>query len=132
MFIEMIQNYIGWHFLLKDNDDAHTVSVGLIIYIGYALQFFLIDQVGDFFDHLRLVDHIGYLCYDNALPSCTGDLDFSSCPDNYPSSSGLEGFPDSLLSVNNTACREVRTLDVLHQTFGRDLGIINESYYGIN
>jgi len=47
--------FVALHF----DDDAHSVAVALVADIGDAVDFLVLDQVGDVFDQPRLVYLVG-------------------------------------------------------------------------
>src|SRR5215471_3741534 len=57
--VEIVQDDVGDGVALEFYDDAHAFAIRLVTQIRDALDFLVVDELGDSFDQLGLVDLIG-------------------------------------------------------------------------
>ena len=96
---------------LELNYHAHAVFVGFVAQIFDAVNFFLLDQLGNFFDHFRFVDLIGDFGDDNLELSVFDFLNFGLGARDNVSFAGKVRRGNILLIIYDTAGREVRALN---------------------
>ena len=95
------------------NYDTHTATVGLVIDIGNAIDTLLVYQVSDILDQLSLIYQIRNLGNNNLLMIILHlNLGFTAKDDTSPTR--LESVFHACVAINCSACREVRSLDILH------------------
>ena len=70
--------------------------------VGYAVDFFLVDKVGDIFDEFGLIYVVGYLGYDYVLVVGVS-FDFGFCAYYYTSAACLKRFLYAIVSVYGAA-----------------------------
>ena len=58
MLEKVIKNRLGLGLPLKLDDDAHTLPIGLITEVGDAVDFLVLNKVGDTFNKGRFVSLI--------------------------------------------------------------------------
>ena len=59
MLVEIVKHYLGNRIALQFYHQPHTVTIGLIAYIGNTFKFFIVNQFDYFFDQPYLVDLVG-------------------------------------------------------------------------
>ena len=126
MLIEVVKYYLGNGVLFQLDNDTHTVAVGFLADIRNALDFFVLDKVSHTLDKIRLVDLIGYFCYDYArsrLVAAGVFLDLAARAYHYAASARLIRLLDTVSAHYKTAGREVGRGNVLHQLFHFDIGL---------
>ena len=64
---EFVAHYIGIGFTLDVNNDAHTLTVRLVIYIADAINLLFVYQCCNLLDQLRLIDVIRNFAYNNLV-----------------------------------------------------------------
>ena len=111
--------------MLYPDDDADTLTGSLVVDVGDALDFLVLDHLADLLDHLLLVDHIWNLGHNDGLTAVVSDLDLGLGADHDLSTAGLIGFLDSADTHYDASGREVRTLDVLHQPVRVDVRVVD-------
>src|SRR5690606_40489382 len=115
MLVEIVQNDIGYGVALELVNNPHPLPVGLIPYGRNAVQFLLGNQLGGFFHHIGLINHVGNLCDHDHFPTRLSLLYGGLPAHDYPASSSFKGRFNSVVTVNNTSCRKVRSNNMLHQ-----------------
>ncbi len=129
--VELIEDNVGVGIAFKTDYNAHAFVVALVVEVGYAVDFFLVDKVGDIFDKLGLVYVVGNLGYDYVLVVGVS-FDFGFCAYYYASAAGFKRFLYAIVSVYGAAGGEVGGFDVFHQFRYCEFGIVNESYGGVD
>ncbi len=120
-----VEHDVGVAALLYPDHDTDTLSGGLVVDVGDALNLLVLDQLTDLLDHLFLVDHVRDLGHDDCLTSVVGDLDLCLGADNDLATAGLISILDAAHAHDDATRREVRSLDVLHQAVRVDVRIVN-------
>ena len=129
---ELVEQYIGIYSLLHINHDAHTLTVRLVVDIGNALNLLVVRKLCDVLDQLCLVDSIRYLGSNDALiVAVCLNLCFRTYHDT--SATRLISILYAVVAIDDTTCREVRSLDILHELWDGDVWIVdicaNTIYY---
>ena len=123
-FEQFIENNVGIGIFLHVNHDAHSLATGLIIDIRNAVEFTLLDQIGNILDQHTFVDSIRNLRNNDLVVALTGlNLHLGTHDDT--ATSGLVGFLNTLESINISPCREIRSRNVTHQFTARDRRIVD-------
>ena len=128
---EGVEHHVGVGALLDTEDDADTLAGSLIIHIGDALYLLVFHHRGDAFEHLLLVHHIRYLGNDYGLLAAVVDFDVGLGADDHTATAGGVGVDDALAAHDEASRREVRALDILHQTLDVDVRIVDIGADGI-
>ncbi len=115
----------------KFDDDAHAVAVRFVAQVGDAFDALVLDQLGDGLDEVGLVDLVGDLVDDDALPPLPllhaglgPHLDLAA-----PGAVGLDDAPDA---VDSASGREIRRLDELHQVPDLGLRVLDDVDDGVH
>jgi len=90
------------------------------------------SHVGDFLDHLRLIDHVGNFSDDDALAAAGRMLDFGLGAHDDAAAAREHGLLDPLVTVDDTARGEVGALDVVQELLARDFGIVDIGTAGVD
>ena len=118
--------------LFQFNDDSHAVAVGFVTQVGDTLQTLLLDLIGDIFYQIFLIDLIRQLRNNNTDSVVSVFFKFGATAHDHSAAAGLVGGTDSASAHNDAACREIRTLDVLHQIGKRRLRIVQNTQAGVD
>ena len=118
--IQFVQHHTRVRVALHVDDNPHTLPVGLIVHVRDPVNPFLVDQVRDVLDQLRLIDQIRNLGNDNLLMIIL-HLDLRLSTQHDASAPRLEGLLHTRVSIYSSACREIRGLDIAHQPLHIDI-----------
>ena len=69
---EFVQDNVGVGIAFDVNNDAHSLSAGLVVDIRYAVEFTLLHQVGYVLYELLFVDTVWNLCHYNLVVLVVG------------------------------------------------------------
>ena len=100
-------------------------QVGFIANIGDAFHAFFLNQIGNFFDELGLVDHIRQFRHDDLGLAAFAFNDFHLGTDLDAAAARGIGFADAGLAENDATGREIRTFDFCHEFRKLNIGIID-------
>ena len=131
VFEEGVENDIGVGTLLYADDHTDSLAGSFVVDIGDALYALVLDHLADALYHVLLVDHIGNLRHDDGLAAVVGDFDFGLGTDDDAAAAGFIGILDALNALDDAAGREIGTLDMLHQTFSIDFGVVDVGADGV-
>ena len=129
---QIVQHDTGYGIVFEDHDDPHTLPVALVVDIGDSLDLLLVDQVGNPADHFGLVHHIGNLGHHDTFASRSSMFDFGSRPHDYAATSGLVGLLNPFVSIDDSARREIGSLDTPNQLLHLDIRIVDIGTYRID
>src|SRR5690554_539648 len=132
VFVEVIQHDIGNGISLQINDNAHTVTIRLIVHVRYAFNLLIVDQVGYFNDELGLIHQIRNLRNNYFFSSVTVGLNVGLRAHNYTPSARFITVSNTLVAVDVSACRKVRRLNDVHQGVYTYVVVINVGNDGID
>ena len=90
VFVEGVEYHARHGVALEDDDDARTAAVAFVVDVRDAVDFLLVNHVGNLTYHLGLVHLIGNLRHDDALPAAVSVLYFCSGPHDDASASRFE------------------------------------------
>ena len=121
---QLIQDHVGIGVFLHIDDDAHTLTTGLIVSIADTLEFTFFHQVDDIFNQLLFVAAVRNLCNHNLVMTLM-TLDLCLSTHDNPTTTGLVSILHALQTIDKGACREVGSRNILHQSFGIDIGIVD-------
>ena len=122
--IELVEDDIGVDILLEVDDDAHALTVGLVVDIGYAFDLLFVGKLGNMLDEFCLIDAVRNLGDDNAVVLAFA-LDFGLAADHDFAATGLIGLSNTIVTKDDAARWEVGSLDVLHQFVNSNLRIVD-------
>src|SRR3989338_6144495 len=123
VFIEVVEYFLGEGVLFQINNDAQSLSVGLVSNVANALNLFFFDELRDFYDQFRFVDLIGDGRNDDLILSLFFFGYFGLSAINHSSPAGGVGLMDFVFIKNKAAGRKVRTLNEFNQVLGRGFGV---------
>ena len=112
--IQFVQHHARIGISLDINNDTHTATVRLVVYIGNTFDTFFIYQISDIFDQFRLINKVGNLG-DNDLLVIAFHFDFGFTAQDDTSPACLESVFYTGISIDSRASREIRSFDILHQ-----------------
>ena len=127
LHIKLIEHHLRICVTLELNDDTHTVAVGLVTQVGYALKALFLDLLGNGADKLALIDLIRKLGDDYADAILAELLKLAAGTHRDLAAAGCVGLTDAASAHNNTLGREVRTLNILHKVGNGRLGVIQNA-----
>ena len=129
--IELVEQHIGVEVLLHINNDAHTVTVALVVDVRNAVNSLVLDQTCDILDELSLIYIVRNLGNDDTVvPVLALDLGFRA--NHNAAFTSLKCIFHALISVDYTSSWEVGGNDVFHQALGVDVGILEHRKACIN
>ena len=132
MLVEVVQDHFGLFPALQLHYDAHTLAVAFITHVRDTLNFLQLHQLGDAFDHVRLVYLIRDLGDHNLLLFLGGALDGSlGAHGELAAPCGISG-PDAALAVNVRARGKVRTGNKRENLVDRGAGLVDQQNRGID
>ncbi len=132
VFVQLIDNHLGNCISFKIKYNAGSFPhVTLIVHVSNALNYFLIDQLTDAVGEHVSVHLVGYFGDYDLFSSTLFGIDMASATHHYPTSSCAESFFYAFHPKNDSTCREIRRLDVLHQLINRNISVLDESDAGI-
>ena len=131
ILVKHVQDDIGIRILLETDHDTDTLHRGFVIDVCDSFYLLAFHKLCDLLDHLTLVHHVRDLSHDYCLATRIANFDICLGTDHYPSPTCLECILDALPSLDDASCREIRTLDILHQFFDGDLRIVYVGTDGI-
>ena len=127
MLIQVVHHYGGRGRSAKFQHDTHTASIRFVPDFRYALDSPRLDQLRYPLNKRGLIYLEGDLGEDDALAILSWNvLNLASRLDNNTSSPRSVGVAYPLVSPDVGTCREVRTLDVLHQLFDAGVWVPDE------
>ena len=115
MLIELIENNISIGILAQLDAYSHTLSVRLISKVCYSVNLFILYKLCYLLDEISLVDHIWNLRHNDTALAIRHSFYIRNCTNLNLASSCTICLLNSSLSDNHGSCREIRTLDNLHE-----------------
>jgi hypothetical protein len=104
---ELVEDDTRVRVLLELDHHPHAAPVGLVAKIRDPLQVAFLHQVGDAFDHRRLVHLVGDLGHHDAFALALGvDLDLGLGAHHEPAAAGAVGVADAGPAIDDAAGRE--------------------------
>ena len=125
--VQVVQHHLAGFAPAQLDEDAQAVLVRFVAQLGDALDALLLDQFRDLLDEPGLVQLIGNLRDENALPPALGVLaHFRPGPDIDAAPASAVGLDDAGPPVDDAGGGEIRPLDVLHQRVDADGRIVHQ------
>ena len=128
---QLVEYHVGVGLALHVNHYSHALSSRLVVDVAYALYLLLGGQVGYVLHEVGLVHPIRYLRNDDFVVGVAA-LDFGLGAHHDASASCLVGVAHALYSIYVCACGEVGGQDVLHQSVGVDVGVVDVCAAAVN
>ena len=128
---ERVHHDVGIGILLQVEDDADALAAGKLLDVRDAVDALVLDHLADALDHLALVHHVRHLGDDDAVAAALVLLDLGARTDDDLAASSGVCVDDALASLDDASGREVRTLDVLHETLDGDVGVVDVRANGV-
>ena len=126
VLVQLVQDDRRVGVPLQVDDDADAVlQVRFVADVGDAFDGLVLDELSDFLNQLRLVDHVGQLGDNDLLLAPLGLLNVDLRADLDAAAAGAVGVADAALAEDDPGGREVRPLDRLHQLVDSDVRIID-------
>ena len=133
VLIELVEDDVGYGIALELDDDAHSVAVRLIAEIGDSFNFLFLHQTGNLLDDAIFVDHErDFTDNDLLLAGAFDRLSKSLAAHLDDAFTLMVCLGDRLLAVNETAGREIRPRDILHQLLDRKVRIFHQGDQSID
>ena len=128
---ETVQHYLRVRVALELDDDAHTVAVGLIAQVGYAIKALVMHLIRNVLYELALIDLIRQLCHDYPRASLAVLLKLGARTHNDLAAPGGVGLTDAAAPHDYPARRKVRPGDMLHEVGERRLRVLQYAHAGV-
>src|SRR5262245_58391407 len=133
VLIELIENDVGYRIAFELDDDTHPFAVRFIAKIRDPINFLLLYQTGNLLDNPILIDHEGDFTDDDLLFTGPFDRLGESLASHLNDAFTLViSLSDRLLAVNETASREIRPRDILHQLLDGEIRIFHQGNQSID
>ncbi len=113
------------------DDDADSVAIAFVAYVGYPLDTFVGDQFGDFLDQAGFIDLIGNLCDDDDVAILALPFDNSPGPHRDLPAAGLVCLQDSGPAINETRGWKIRTWNPLVNFGKAGIGFFDQVDHGL-
>ena len=105
--VQVVQHHLGLLAALQLDDDPHAAPVRLVAEVRDPGEAFVLDEVGDLLDEAGLVDLVGNLGDDDAVPSFARGLEAGDRPDLDDPAALVVGAHDAAPPVDAASRREV-------------------------
>ena len=129
---KLVEDDFGLFVALDFDHDAHAVAVAFVADVGDAVDFLVLDQLGDVLDQPRFVHLIRQLGDDDVLAVLATLLDGGLGAHLERSAAGPVSLLDSIAAVDVARRREIRAGDDLHQLLQGDFGILDQLDAGLD
>jgi len=132
VFVQVIQDNFGIFAALELQHDAQAFAVALVADVGDALDFFLVDELGDLFDQAGLVHLVGQLGDDDGLAVLLDLFGEGAGADLERAAAFGVVVDDALASEDDAAGGEVRAGGQLEDFRHRGGGVLHEGDGGVD
>ena len=109
LLIEIVQNNLWYSITLEVQNNAHTLTVGLIAHVRDAFDFLLVDCLSNLLLEKTLVNLIWNLSNNKALTTALNLLNVDFCADRNRTAASLVSVLDALSAHDDATCWKVRT-----------------------
>ena len=110
---KLVQNNLRIRVTAYIDNDLHTLTRGMVLDVGDAVNALVLDQICHGLDQTRLVDHVRNLGNNDLALAVRQVYDLGLCADFNLAAAGRIGSANTAAAHDNAAGREVRTLDEL-------------------
>ena len=122
--VELVEDYIGVGVALHVDNDTHTLTARLVVDVRDARNLALLNEVGNAGNEVGFVHTVRYLGHNNLVVS-VATLYLRLCTHHDTSATCFVSLAHALQAIDICACREVGCLNVLHQSVGVDIRIVD-------
>jgi hypothetical protein len=117
----LIEDFFRECITLELDDDTDSFLVRLISDICDTDDDLLHDEISDFFDEFFFIELIWYLSDDDRFTSVLPFLDIHTTTEYYRSTSTSICFEDIFFVIDDTSCRKIWSMDIVHEIFDHDI-----------
>ena len=125
LFVQVIQNNLWYRITLEVQNNAHTLTVGLIAHVRDAFNFLLVDCLSNLLLEKTLVNLVRNLGNNKALTTTLNLLNVDFCADRNRTATSLVGILDALSAHDDATCWEVRTRKNGHEFLSGYVRVLN-------
>ena len=125
LLVQVIQNNLWNSITLEVQNDAHTLTVGLVAHVRDAFDFLLVDCLSNLLLKKSLVNLVWNLGNNKALTTTLNLLNVDFCADRNRTAASLVGILDALSTHDDAACWEVRTRKNGHELLSGNVRVLN-------
>ena len=129
---KLIEDNLSVYVATKLDYDTHTFAVTFVTEVCDAFDTLVTVKLGNMLDKTSLVDHIWNFCNDNAVSAVCPFFDFALGAHLNLALTCVVSRSDAALAENESACREVRTLDNLAKVVCGSFRMVDEIAYSID
>ena len=129
--IQLVEDYIGIGIALHVYYDTHTLTSRLVVNVRYASNLALLHEVGNASHEVGLVYAVRNLSDDNLVVRVAA-FDFRLGTHHDASASSLVSLLHTRQTIDISTRREVRSLDILHQSVYVDVRIVDICTASVN
>ena len=126
VFVELVEDDVRRAVAAQFDDDAHAAAVGFVAQVGDAVDLFVADEFGDFFDEACFVDLIREFGDDDARFAIAHRFDVGACAHFDDAASCGVCLADFLGAEDEPCGREVGSLDDAHEFVDGGVGVVDE------
>ncbi len=126
VLVELVKHNLRLDAALELDNNPHAVAVAFIAHIRDIVDDFLVHQLGNTLDQLRLVHLVWNFCDDDGLPAARDVFHAGAGAHQEASAAGAVGVADAALAVDEAAGREVRPLHVLQHGSETALRVVDQ------
>ena len=109
LLVQVIQNNLWNSITLEVQNDAHTLTVGLVAHVRDAFNFLLVDCLSNLLLKKTFVNLVRNLGDNKALATALDLFNVNFCADSNRTATSLIGILDALSTHDDATCWEVRT-----------------------
>ena len=110
---ELIQNNVCIRITLHVNNDTHTLTARLVIYVRDTFKLAFLHEVSNIFNKLLLINSVRNLCHNNLIVVLIA-LNLSLSTHYDTATTSLIGIFNTLKTINICTCWEVWSWDKIH------------------
>ena len=129
---ELIENNLCIDITAKLDYDTHTFAVTFVTQVCDAFNTLVSVKLGNMLDKACLIDHIRDFCNDDTVSAVVPFFNFTLGAHLNLALTCVVSRSDAALAENESACREVRTLDNLAEVVCCSLRMVDEVTYCID
>ena len=121
---ELVHHHVSIRITLHVNDDTHTLTTSLIVHVRDTVNLAFLYKLCNILNELLLVYAVRNLGNDNLIVRVIR-LNLCLCTDNDTTTTCLVCILNTLNTIDIGTCREVWSLDILHQSIGIYVRIVD-------
>ena len=132
VLVQVVEHDSGIHVAFEFDDDAHALAVALVADIADAFKTLVMHQLGDLRDQHGLIDHVRDFRHDDALTAVRHRLDFRFGARDDTAAAGGIRVVNALAAEDDTAGREIRAFDALHQLLRGHIRVVDHLNHAVD